>query len=572
VTSSVRNLASRSRGTFLGAAAGDALGWPQEQNSGVVGGNRNRDVDPKSEFSDWARYSGGQYQRYVDPVGAGEYSDDTMLILATARAVQTTDWFTTLTGTELPLFLLYQRGAGGATLRSCRSWATGHAPWVGGTTQKSQRAQQRYFSAGGNGVAMRIAPHAVVCAASPRDELVARVVKDGIATHGHPRALVGAAAYAVALHRLLTMDGTLEYGELAAEVSADNSWQQPEIAFQALPKAWIDAASQLQDDVLGWWRTAVRDTRELLSMTQQGMKSGVLGNDIDVLAELGCFDKRVNGAGTVSAIGAIYLASRNAPRPMSGLVRAAFLKNADSDTLASMTAGLLGALHGPGWLGGLASSVQDRKYLEDLADKCANLALGENRLEPTSRQVRDRDLTEFRNALVHGNVRTFLDGRDITEIQVRNLESRTNAHARRWILHVNSQTMVIDSVERASSSGRETTPSGPAGQAARPATVTLQRISFLAPDLDAIENFYGVNGLGLKTHRTSSNEVYVGQVLRFVSLGDNQDFPGRPTLFDIEADDLGWLVERLGATLIDTHVARVKDPVGNDIWITQAKQ
>ncbi len=277
------------------------------------GGQSNRQVDPKPEFQDWVRYNGGQYRRYLDPISAGEYSDDTQLILAVARALQTPDWFATLTRTELPLFLLYQRGAGASTLRACRSWAAGSAPWEGGTSEKSQKAQQRYFSAGGNGVAMRIAPHAVSCGTLDRLELVGRVIKDGVATHGHPRALVGAAAYAVALHKLLTIDGPLEYGSLATELVEDTSWQDAELAMDALPEGWVKAASQFQADVLEWWRTAVDETRELLSLAQRGIESGVLGNDVDVLSGLGCFDKRVNGAGTRSCVGAVYLASRTAP-------------------------------------------------------------------------------------------------------------------------------------------------------------------------------------------------------------------------------------------------------------------
>jgi hypothetical protein len=100
----------------------------------------------------------------------------------------------------------------------------------------------------------------------------------------------------------------------------------------------------------------------------------------------------------------------------------------------------------------------------------------------------------------------------------------------------------------------------------------LQRISLLARDLDAIENFYGAKGLGLTTRRVRPDEVYVGKVLRFVSVEDAADFRGRPILFEIEVDNLDQLVERLGATLLDKHVARVKDPVGNDVWISQAKR
>jgi hypothetical protein len=88
---------------------------------------------------------------------------------------------------------------------------------------------------------------------------------------------------------------------------------------------------------------------------------------------------------------------------------------------------------------------------------------------------------------------------------------------------------LIDSVERPSSSGRESKlVSDLAALAATPTTVRLQRISFLTPALDAIANSYGVEGLGLKMRRTSSNEIDMGQFLRFVSLGDGRD-SGRPS-------------------------------------------
>lgn len=567
MTLSVRDLAFRARGVFLGASVGDALGWPQEQNSGIVGGNRNRVFEPIPEFRDWLRYSGSQYQKYVDPVAAGEYSDDTQLILATARAIQTSDWFAALTDTELPLFLLYQRGAGRATLTACRSWATGQAPWLGGTNQKAKKSQQLYFSAGGNGVAMRIAPHVVACASRPRSELVSRVVKDGITTHGHPRALVGAAAYAVALHLLLTAEGTLEYGELAGEVSADTSWQRPDVVRESLPQAWLDAASGVHPDPENWWGIAVRESLELLALSREGTKAGILGNDLDILNNLGCFDRSINGAGTVSAIGAIYLASRNAPRPMSGLLRAAFLRNADSDTMASMTSALLGALHGSDWLAGLAPSLQDRNYIEELADRCTSLALGEQRIEPAPRKVRVQDLNEFRNALAHGDARILPDGREITGIDMLDLESRSKAQARRWHLHVNSQTMTVDSVERRTTNektsvGATEPPIDTKGAAAR-----IEGISLLANDLDAIESFYGANGLGLKTYRTTSNEIYVGNFLRFVST--QTEICGQPILFDIQVDNLVAVAKRIGAVIKEPASARTKDPAGNDIRLTQ---
>jgi hypothetical protein len=89
------------------------------------------------------------------------------------------------------------------------------------------------------------------------------------------------------------------------------------------------------------------------------------------LERLGCTDPKVNGAGTVSAAAAIYLASRFAARPQDGLLSAAFLRKGDTDTLASLTAAILGALHDTHWLGNLAASVQDADYITGLAERSA---------------------------------------------------------------------------------------------------------------------------------------------------------------------------------------------------------
>lgn len=572
--SGLHNLASRSRGVFLGAAVGDALGWPQEQNSGIVGGSKNRIVNPAFDFLAWARYGGSQYQKYIEPVAAGEYSDDTQLILATARAILSPDWFTTLTDTELPLFLLYQRGAGGATLRACRSWAAGSPPWLGGTTQKARKSQQQYFSAGGNGVAMRIAPHVIVGAADPRRDLVARAVRDGVTTHGHPRALVGAAVYAVALHILLTAKGTLEYGELLARVEADDSWQMPDIAFSALPDGWVDAATQLQPDLISWWETAVNETNELLSRTATGMRAGILGNDFDVLEALGCFNKRINGAGTITAVGAIYLASRNAPRPQSGLVRAAFLSHADADTMASMTGGLLGALHGPGWLEPLSSRVQDHSYVAHLADRCTSLALGERRItsRPT-RPVREDDLRSFREHLEAADQAPTIapDGRLVESTHRTSLETRTNAQACRWLLNVEGQTMVVDSVRRNQSdqSAAQLTP----GSEAKPAaSATVRRISILASDPDAIEAFYGPNGLGLSVTRLSASEVLVDGTYRFMRPSTDTAVSISGVYLEVQVDDLETALKRVQVTRKATSaVTRLRDPAGNDVGVFQGR-
>ncbi|GFN02654.1 hypothetical protein Smic_12100 [Streptomyces microflavus] len=96
-----------------------------------------------------------------------------------------------------------------------------------------------------------------------------------------------------------------------------------------------------------------------------------MSNPEETLERLGCADPKINGAGTVSAAAAIYLASRFAARPQGGLLTAAFLRKADTDTLASLATAILGALHETNWLGNLAIDVQDANYIAKLADLSA---------------------------------------------------------------------------------------------------------------------------------------------------------------------------------------------------------
>lgn len=578
--SNLQSLATRSRGIFLGAAAGDALGWPQEQNSNILGGNRSRHVDPIATYRAWSRYAGGQYHKYVDPVSAGSYSDDTQLILATARAIQSNDWFGALCLRELPLFLLYARGAGGATLRACRTWSQGMEPWRVSTTQKSQKAVDSYFRAGGNGVAMRIAPHVVTHAARSTEELVSRVVQDGIATHGHPRALVGAAAYAVALHALITSDRTLEFGELSALVEADQSWQRFEVLVANLPAGWLDVAADQNRDLFRVWEEVINEMRTLLASIDDAVRAGSLGNDLEALESLGAFDRKVNGAGTITAAASIYLASRNAPRPMSGLLRAAFVKNADTDTLASMTGALLGALHGPEWLANLKEHIQDRGYIEAMADDMTARAFGEERSDPGPVvAVTDRDMRRFKDQLTMGLTGHLVlpDRRPARVVVDGRLETSGNSSAHRWIVEVDRQTMVIDRVARPSEHALPQVP-GAEGEPSQMNEADIGSrgqffgLTLRTKDLQRVENFYA-SGLGVRVERLGEREVLVDGVIMFVQDPTAIDRGLQPVLLSFDVDDLSAVARRLGLTPsrqepnLMTH-----DPAGNRLNIRQANR
>ena len=359
---------AKAEGAFLALAAGDALGWPQEMPRNVRGGSAGKGAHV--EFEKWTRRGGGRFQPFEEAILPGEYSDDTQLTLAVARSRTNhgSAWWKAFTRTELPLWALYERGGGGATKRAARAWAAGRPPW-----RSNKRSEvHQYFAAGGNGVAMRVLPHALFLVEEDSPAVLMHdVVLDGSATHGHPRALVGAAVHAYAAWSLARRSSTLGFGELLdALLDEASEWRK-------FPKSdqdrgsWFDAA----EDATGaryhlTWDQTTREMRELLEIARKGLQDGVLADDHSILKDLGCFG-RTKGAGTSSAAAAAYLVARHAAQPVQGVLRAAFEKGTDTDTLAAMAGGLMGCLCGVEWLPTAWFQVQDAEYLRNIASRIA---------------------------------------------------------------------------------------------------------------------------------------------------------------------------------------------------------
>lgn len=361
------SLAAKAEGAFLALAAGDALGWPQEMRWNVRSASLK--AEPRIEFKEWTRRSGGRYQPYEEIIRPGEYSDDTQLTLAVARCRTShgTAWFRGFTHIELPLWRIYERGGGGATKRAADEWTKGNPPWE----SSNPKVVRQYFAAGGNGVAMRVLPHALFLSEQEDSTSLMRdVALDGSATHGHPRALVGAAVYAYAAWSLLRRSSTLRFGELLDSLIDEAPvWSE-------LPKSdrergsWSKAADHATKGYQPVWTRTVCEMHQLLERARKGIQAGALADDHAVLRDLGCFG-RTKGAGTSSAAAAAYLAARHAPQPEQGILRAAFEMNADTDTLAAMTGGLMGCLSGVEWLPRPWLQVQDAGYLRDIAYRVA---------------------------------------------------------------------------------------------------------------------------------------------------------------------------------------------------------
>ncbi|MFB7608146.1 ADP-ribosylglycohydrolase family protein [Streptomyces gardneri] len=382
----------RAVGMMLAAAVGDALGWPHERR------DRTRQLPAGSDtnqFVAWKRTAGSRFRPFTEEIGAGDYSDDTQMIIAVGRArlAAGDQWSAWLQRVEWPLLPLYERGAGASVKRACKAWAQGHAPW-----SASANDARKYFDTGANGAAMRVAPHVIFRHADSHfDGLAVDVVCDAATTHGHPRALLGALVHAHALWLSMRQPAPLSYGWLV-EALLDNAaqWQVP--AFQALGEEWQNLASRsLNQPIERLWLTTCREVEDLLTLAHRDLKGGAVSAPTLFLKSQGLTGKD-RGSGTLCAVAAAYLATRSAASPDQALTSAARLEGADTDTLASMTASLLGAALGQEWLGANGRNVQDRLLLVTLAQDLLSPPAEPRQQLPSPEQAQSA-LTEFGDRL-----------------------------------------------------------------------------------------------------------------------------------------------------------------------------
>ena len=434
----------KAEGAFVASAAGDALGWPQEIRGGRA---YPRETTIKPEFSSWVRLAGSRFSRYERKVKAGEYSDDTQLMLAVARCrtLATPNWWEVLTRTELPLWMLYERGGGAATKQAAGSWLRGIPPWE--STERNVTA--KYFNAGGNGVAMRVLPHAIFFAESDDpSELIRDIFWDGISTHGHPRALVGAMAYGYAAWWYLRSKKTIAFGEIIEVLLREvDSWGTlPD--FLGLYDSWTNACGKIFERAyVDHWLETVAEMLELLNSVQTGLSAGVISNDEAVLRKIGAYG-RTKGAGTITTAASLYLAARYAAQPTQGILRAAFAYGTDTDTISAMVGGLVGCMAGRDWIPSEWFSVQDVQYIEGLANLVAQGPKRTVKLSTEPTIVGSREIAAIRCAL-SGEKQTEITLGGVRRAKViRISQSQTISEStslRTWSLRTeDGQTIFVD--------------------------------------------------------------------------------------------------------------------------------
>lgn len=317
-TSSSRDsLAERFTGAILGTAFGDALG------AGVEGWSAGQ---IESEF--------GEVRDYIDArLGAGCYTDDTQLTLATARSIVR---MAKVDGADCAKCCAEmfdpERGYGRSAIDILKALAQGADHTETGTMIFPEGSY-------GNGAAMRISPVGLFCGTMEPNMLRFRVFDAVQATHVHDEAIDGALMIAAAVG----------YASRLEDPSRLNG-------------------SALLLDLSPYCRTMELRSRIMLAarmLDEEPPRQEIIDN-------LG------NGVRTLESVPiALYAALKYADDPEQALIRAVGY-GGDTDTIAAMTGAVVGALHGAAsfperWHEGLERGEQGYDALVEVAEQLAGL-------------------------------------------------------------------------------------------------------------------------------------------------------------------------------------------------------
>jgi ADP-ribosylglycohydrolase len=280
------------------------------------------------------------------------YSDDTQLRLAVGRCVRTGGRFDieAFSKIELPVFLSYQLGAGLGTKAAARALGRRTTRWYSNFFDDRGAS---YANGGGNGAAMRIHPHVWAAPRHRPDAFLPPVLRDAITTHGHPRGILGAALHALSLGTLLhegqvpapdRWPAMVRYLERTiADIRGDEI-----LATRWLPE-WERRADTSWDDAV---MVTITELGEQLNTAAKAAGRGA-DRDIDtayrkLVTQLGGMEPKTRGAGTISAVLALWLGWSYQNDPERGVRIAAGLLGSDTDTVASMAGALLGTVASAG--------------------------------------------------------------------------------------------------------------------------------------------------------------------------------------------------------------------------------
>jgi predicted enzyme related to lactoylglutathione lyase len=294
---------------------------------------------------------------------------------------------------------------------------------------------------------MRILPHVLSGQGSDMREIANDIILNGLCTHGHPRALVGALLHGMALWLSFRQNDMLEFGALIEGIYREfPHWA----SLYELPFQWRQSFSDSEfSHYRKMWDDTVRETMLLMEIAKDSLRRGPLSVGPETLRQMGALNPKTNGSGTITAVASLFLASRYAASPIQGIFVAATSTGADTDTLASMSGSILAAIHGYEWLGNFGSSVQDANYIRKIATKLTDKSEYSNAKRILA--VRKKASADFLNlikSLERGGKLRLPDGRNGT---IKNIEEMFSQTARAELCKIeleDGQTIAIKRVAR----------------------------------------------------------------------------------------------------------------------------
>lgn len=332
------------------SALGDALGWPQEFSRSKK--------PPIRQFVAWNKKSGGQYWGYENPIAAGEYSDDTQLMLGIARSILPNGmfWPEYFAYLELPFWLHYERGGGRATKQAAKNLLKYKTLWY----QNSYGKADNYDKAGGNGAAMRTLPISLA-RANDFQALLIETLSQALITHGHPRGIVGALVLACA-HFKLIQEGDLRYralGHFIKESLTAFFHERPDWGVE-LQTWW----AQRKGNYLDACMNALAEMLDMLRLIPEYSQDASA-----YMQKIGCFSQQTKGSGIATVAAALYFFFKHPHCPEEAIFDAANAIGSDTDTIASMVGGLVGLKLGDtlsSEIQAMFVALQDKHCLFDL--------------------------------------------------------------------------------------------------------------------------------------------------------------------------------------------------------------
>ena len=361
----------RFEGALLYSSVGDALGWPTEFLR--PNGHHQLPFDlPIGNFVEWKKVVGGKWWGYEQKIAPGEYSDDTQLTLAVARCIAETGQFEPerFAYEELPLWLQYERGGGKSIKTAARKLIGKNADWL---QNFYKQGDLEYKNAGANGAAMRNLPIILV---SVPDE--GQMIKDSflnaIITHGHPRAILGAILFGLAVNYVLTSSRRITAKEFVESLYEGMKQIPRAIDREERIKTWIQKWDKHGHQRLSFKQAYSETLQEAASYLKN--ISELLNSDTKSFYNLvGALTPTTKGSGLGTVCAAIYVFLKYIDEPEEALTVAVNMFGSDTDTIGVFLGALLGAYHGTNAIPSyLLEKVQDREYLFKTAKRLHSIA------------------------------------------------------------------------------------------------------------------------------------------------------------------------------------------------------